>query len=172
MAMLLAMFQKMRLTREYNQETLNLTRFSRKVDRIAKSIKNVQKMYAAKIKSMEMYSKNVINAYKNGSLWTNGLADNSLYNKLLQEGLEQNSVWNKWQENQGNMLAKDSSGENIFTDAERSTIQSVMQIVSQQVSQAQMSVNLNCQQQEQMMTMQLEAAKEQIEALGGKAEVI
>ena len=163
MAMLLAMFQKMRLTREYNRETLNLTRFSHKVDRIAKSIKNIQKMYAAKIKGLENYTKSIINGYQQDSLWKNGLADNSLYNKYLQEGLEKNSIWNKYQENNGNILAKDSDGNDIFDSGERSAIQSVMTQVSQYVSQVNMSVSMDNKQFETMRTLELEHAKEQIE---------
>ena len=57
MALLLAMYQKMRLIREINQESVNLTRFSSKVDRIAKNIKNVQKMYEGRMKTLESQAK-------------------------------------------------------------------------------------------------------------------
>lgn len=53
MAMLLAMYQKMRLIREKNQATLDLTRFSSKYDRVSKNIERVQKMYTSKIASLE-----------------------------------------------------------------------------------------------------------------------
>jgi len=53
MALLLAMYQKMRMIREYNSETLKLTRYSSKVDRIARNIKNVQKMYEGRLKRVQ-----------------------------------------------------------------------------------------------------------------------
>lgn len=57
MAMLLAMYQKMRLIREKNQATLDLTRFSSKYDRVSKNIERVQKMYTSKIASLDSQKK-------------------------------------------------------------------------------------------------------------------
>ena len=53
MARLLAMYQQMRLIREKNQVTFDLTRFSSKYDRVSKNIEKVQKMYASKIAKLD-----------------------------------------------------------------------------------------------------------------------
>ena len=55
--MLLAMYQKMRLIREKNQATLDLTRFSSKYDRVSKNIEKVQKMYTSKIAALDSQAK-------------------------------------------------------------------------------------------------------------------
>lgn len=64
MALLLAMYQKMRLIREKNQATLDLTKFSSKYNRVSKNIERVQKRYTslfaqldAQAKQMQSYAK-------------------------------------------------------------------------------------------------------------------
>lgn len=64
MALLLAMYQKMRLIREKNQATLDLTKFSSKYNRVSKNIERVQKRYTSlfaqldsQAKQMQSYAK-------------------------------------------------------------------------------------------------------------------
>ena len=47
MALLLAMYQKMKLIREINQDTLKLTRISSKLDRVTKNIEKTQKRFTS-----------------------------------------------------------------------------------------------------------------------------
>lgn len=61
MALLLAMYQKMRLIREKNQATLDLTKFSSKYDRVSKNIERVQKMYTSRIAKLEGQANNYRN---------------------------------------------------------------------------------------------------------------
>ena len=74
MAMLLAMYQKMRLIREKNQATLDLTRFSSKYDRVSKNIERVQKMYTSKIASLESQAKMKMSMAKSVFQQQSGLA--------------------------------------------------------------------------------------------------
>ena len=53
MAMLLAVFQKMRLIREKNQLVLEQSQFSSKLTRIEKNIANTQKRYTSMIANID-----------------------------------------------------------------------------------------------------------------------
>ena len=57
MALLLAMYQKMRLIREKNQVTLDLTKYSSKLDRVTKNIERVQKRYTSLFAQLESQAK-------------------------------------------------------------------------------------------------------------------
>ena len=57
MALLLAMYQKMRLIREKNQATLDLTKYSSKLDRVTKNIERVQKRYTSLFAQLESQAK-------------------------------------------------------------------------------------------------------------------
>lgn len=57
MALLLAMYQKMRLIREKNQLTLDLTKYSSKLDRVTKNIERVQKRYTSLFSQLESRAK-------------------------------------------------------------------------------------------------------------------
>ena len=57
MALLLAMYQKMRLIREKNQVTLDLTKYSSKLDRVTKNIERVQKRYTSLFAQLEQQAK-------------------------------------------------------------------------------------------------------------------
>ncbi len=81
MAMLLAMYQKMRLIREKNQATLDLTRFTSKYNRVSKNIERVQKMYTSKIASLESQAKMMMTQAKSIFQVGCGLAmDNNFLN--------------------------------------------------------------------------------------------
>ena len=57
MALLLAMYQKLRLIREKNQLTLDLTKYTSKVDRIQKNIERTQKRYTSLFAQLESQAK-------------------------------------------------------------------------------------------------------------------
>ena len=57
MALLLAMYQKMRLIREKNQATYDLTKYSSKLDRVTKNIERVNKRYQSLFAQLESQAK-------------------------------------------------------------------------------------------------------------------
>ena len=57
MAVLLAMYQKMRLTREKNQATYDLTKFSGKLSRVQKNIERQQKLFTSKLAKIDEQAK-------------------------------------------------------------------------------------------------------------------
>lgn len=57
MALLLAMYQKMRLIREKNQATYDLTKYSSKLDRVTKNIERVQKRYTSLFAQLDSQAK-------------------------------------------------------------------------------------------------------------------
>ena len=57
MALLLAMYQKMRLIREKNQVTLDLTKYSSKLERVTKNIERVQKRYTSLFAQLDSQAK-------------------------------------------------------------------------------------------------------------------
>lgn len=67
MALLLSMYQKMRLTRKISQLTLRKTRVDSKRERITKNISNVQKRYASITQNIKNYANQLKNQYKQ---WT------------------------------------------------------------------------------------------------------
>lgn len=63
MALLLAMYQKMRLIREKNQLTLNLTQYTSKLDRIQKNIERTNKRYTSLFAQLESQAKQMKNNF-------------------------------------------------------------------------------------------------------------
>ena len=57
MALLLAMYQKLRLIRQKNQLTLDLTKYSSKLDRVTKNIERVQKRYTSLFAQLDSQAK-------------------------------------------------------------------------------------------------------------------
>ena len=57
MALLLAMYQKMRLIREINQDTLKLTRITSKMDRVTKNIERTQKRFTSLFAQLDQQDK-------------------------------------------------------------------------------------------------------------------
>jgi len=57
MAVLLAMYQKMRLTREKNQATFDLTKYSSKLTRVQKNIERQQKLFTSKLAKIDEQAK-------------------------------------------------------------------------------------------------------------------
>ena len=77
MALLLAMYQKMKLIRERNQATYALTKFSSKVSRVEKNIERVQKMFTSRKAKLESQAKMMINQAKSVFQMQSGLYMNS-----------------------------------------------------------------------------------------------
>ena len=57
MALLLAMYQKMRLIREKNQATLDQAKYSSKLSRVQKNIERVQKKYTSMLANIDKQAK-------------------------------------------------------------------------------------------------------------------
>lgn len=57
MALLLAMYQKMKLIRQINQDTLKLTKITSKLDRMQKNIERVQKRYTSLFAQLDQQAK-------------------------------------------------------------------------------------------------------------------
>lgn len=64
MALLLAIYQKMRLIREKNQATLDLTKYTSKVNRVEKNIARVQKMYTSRMAQLDSQAKMMMSRAK------------------------------------------------------------------------------------------------------------
>ena len=106
MAVLLAMYQKMRLTREKNQATFDLTKFSGKLSRVQKNIERQQKLFTSKLAKIDEQAKrmqsqaksifqqmaglgtgnygNVMNPY--GFTGMNGFVAGAMQNMLMNRG--------------------------------------------------------------------------------------
>jgi len=98
MAMLLAMYQKMRLIREKNQATLDLTRFSSKYDRVSKNIERVQKMYTSKIAALDSQAKIMQSSAKSIFQQAAGLTMDSNYLNPTGYGQLNGFIMNRMQE--------------------------------------------------------------------------
>ena len=164
--MLLAIYQKMRLIRERNQLTLNLASYSTKLTRIEKNIKNTQKLYAAKIKNLETMAKMEISAYKNASMmrFNNG----SLLASLMEKGLEESGLTSIWDAAKANNLKVNADGQyeidgQVQDQEDIKKFQSIYNQATYNMNMQQQMAQMDISGQEQLMTAQLEAAKEQLE---------
>lgn len=93
MAMLLAMFQKMKLTREINNLVLKQSLNSSKLTRIEKNITNIQKRYEGKIKQVSQQAQRLINQAKQEAYMGFGLT-NSVFAGMagVAGGLASNAI--------------------------------------------------------------------------------
>jgi hypothetical protein len=116
MAMLLAMYQKMRLIREKNQATLDLTKFSSKYDRVSKNIEKVQKMYTSKIASLESQAKMMMSSAKSIFQQGAGLMMDSNYLNPTGYGAMNGFIVSRMQElvNGGQFGYKEDEGKLAF----------------------------------------------------------
>lgn len=127
MALLLAMYQKMRLIREKNQATYDLTKYSSKLDRVTKNIERVQKRYTslfAKLESQakQMQSTATMQLQNMAGIGTNCVNVNS-YSGM--NGFIYNIMGNML--SQGGMPYKDSNGNEQKLDGmSQSDIQNMM----------------------------------------------
>lgn len=132
MALLLAMFQKLRLKREYNQCALKATTFSSKISRVEKNIQRAQKRYTSlfaqidsQAKMMTSQAKMAIqNGFGLGVNGTSGLTSiggmSGFVMNTMAAGLAQASSW---------FLDKDKIP--IIDDMDDATIQKLMQLYMQ-----------------------------------------
>lgn len=167
MAMLLAIYQKMRLIRERNQLTLNLASYSSKLTRIEKSIKNTQKFYAAKIKNLETMAKMELSAYKNTAMmrFNNG----TLLASLMEQGLGGDTgLQNIWEAYRTNNLKPTADGQiemngQPCNEEDYKKFQSIFNQATYSMNMQQQMAQMDISGQEQIMTARLDAAKEQLE---------
>lgn len=91
MALLLAMYQKMRLIREKNQLVLDQTKVSSKLTRVQKNIERIQKMYKSREASLDSIAKRMTS---NASLFfkmSAGLGVNDVNTNMYNFGLNFNN---------------------------------------------------------------------------------
>lgn len=125
MALLLAMYQKMRLIREKNQATYDLTKYSSKLDRVTKNIERVQKRYTSLFAQLDSQAKQM---QSNATLVFQNMAGvgNNCVNPNNYTGMN-GFVYNVM----GNMLSqgisfKNSQGEDDKVTMSQSEIQAMM----------------------------------------------
>lgn len=111
MALLLAMYQKMRLIREKNQATYDLTKYSSKLDRVTKNIERVQKRYTSLFAQLESQAKmmqsNATVQFQNMAGIGNNCVNPNNYTGM--NGFVYNIMGNML--SQGGMKYKDENGE-------------------------------------------------------------
>lgn len=132
MALLLAMFQKLRLKREYNQCALKATTFSSKISRGEKNIQRAQKRYESLFAQIDSQAKMMTSqakmAIQNGfGLGVNGTSSLTSLGGLsgfvmnaMGAGLAQASNW-----------CKDKDGNSLVDDISSDKFQQMMQVYMQ-----------------------------------------
>lgn len=132
MALLLAMFQKLRLKREYNQCALKATTFSSKISRVEKNIQRAQKRYTSLFAQIDSQAKmmtsqaktSILNGYGLGVNGTSGLTSiggiSGFVMNAMGAGLAQASSW---------FLDKDKNP--LVDDMDSATIQKLTQLYMQ-----------------------------------------
>ena len=130
MAMLLAMFQKMRLIRERNQLVLEQTQYSSKLTRVQKNSKRIQEIFASKQKKLENQAsrmqKNATLMFQN--MFNLGANCVNPYNYSGMNGFIQNAMLQ--------VLGPDSKGLQVGEDefkklSDSTTIQKMLEYYSQ-----------------------------------------
>ena len=127
MAMLLAMYQKLRLVREKNQLTLDLTKYTSKVERITKQIERAQKRYTSLFSQLESQAKMMQSQATVMFQNMSGLGTNSVnpYSYTGLNGFVANIAGNMML--QGGYKYKDADGNECTLDAmDKSDVQKMM----------------------------------------------
>ncbi len=127
MALLLAMYQKMRLIREKNQVTYDLTKYSSKLDRVTKNIERVQKRYNSLFAQLESQAKmmqsNATVMFQNIAGIGNNCVNVNNYSGM--NGFVYNIMGNML--SQGGMKYKDGNGEDqVLPGMSQNDIQAMM----------------------------------------------
>ena len=134
MALLLAMFQKLRLKREYNQCALKATTFSSKISRVEKNIQRAQKRYTSLFAQIDSQAKMMTSQAKMGIQNMMGLGVNGTSGLTSLGGLS-GFVMNAMGAGlaQGGWIKyKDESGEEQTLEGlDNSKIQQMMQVYMQ-----------------------------------------
>ena len=156
--MLLAIYQKMRLIREINNEKLNVARFGQKVDRIEKNIKNVQKFYASKIKRLEQM------ANASASIFRNGLMATYNSNVMLDNLMKNGSNASIWEEYKNGTLQPDEEGNyGSYTKEEMQAFNNEYNAAQYKVQYQQQQLQWYAQNNEQMIQAQKEMQLQALE---------
>ncbi len=158
MAMLLAIYQKMRLIREVNKETLNVARFSSKVDRIAKNIKNVQKFYTSKLTRLDQLCNAECSIWRNNLLRQNN-ADDAVEKLMKQSGSA--SIWEDYKN--GELKPNDDGKYDNYTDEQIKAFQTDLTDARYRAQYQQQQLQWMAQSHQQMMEAQKEMMKQAIE---------
>ncbi len=127
MALLLAMYQKMRLIREKNQLVLDQTKVSSKLSRVQKNIERTQKRYTSLFANLDSQAKMMQSQAKIGiqNMFGLGLNNNSMLNYGGMTGFVMNVVGGMMQ--QGGFKYKDSEGaEQTLAGMSQADIQKMM----------------------------------------------
>ena len=167
MAMLLAMYQKLRLVREKNQLSYEIAGYTGKIKRLQTNIKNVQKMYAARLRNLENMAKYQSIGYKqtmqmqfNFQSLVAGYMDQQINDpdlKSIWEARKNNNIETK----DGKTYISDSGRE--ISENEMQNYNSIFALAQNYANQQQSMMNMNVQNNEMMINAQLEEAKAQIE---------
>ncbi len=189
MALLLAMYQKMRLIRKVNQAQLKLTRITSKIERVVKNIKDTEKKYTSMMKMMEANAQNMKNNasifYQNSS----GLGTSSMNlqptgsifmtqfvaNRMNEMCCSEKSpikdkferMYNEYMSNNGSFKYTDKDGKREFTNFTQEEVDAfngAMQTANMQQQQAQMMVQQQSQQYASIVDTWKEAMTREIEA--------
>ena len=127
MALLLAMYQKMRLVREKNQLVLDQTRVQSKMDRIHKQIERRQKYYTSLIAKVDQEAKQITNNFKNSIMQSSGLGTNS-FNTSFMGGMSafmQNAMWG-FASNPSQYQMKTADGKGDATALDETTFKNML----------------------------------------------
>lgn len=191
MALLLAMYQKMRLIRKINQTELKLARISSKIERVTQNIQNTQKKYTS---MMEMMAANAQNMKNNASIFyqnASGLGTSSMNlqptgsifmtqfvaNRMNDMFSSEKSpikpdrfkeIYSEYMSNGGNFKSKtDENGKVEYinvTEDEVKAFNGAMQTANMQQQQAQMMVQQQSHQYASIVDTWKEAMTREIEA--------
>lgn len=188
MALLLAVFQKLRLVREKNQLTLEVAKYSSGLDRIQKNIERTQKRYTSLFQQLESQAKSMQN---NASMyfrsmagfgtdsvnpWSLGGMNGYIYQNMLdiavKNGLSQETAEAMRDEymTNGKFLTKedpDNAGKYIYENYTEDDVKIFMQAMNaarMMQDQARMGVQQASQQYSDNVSIWLEAQKEQLQA--------
>lgn len=190
MALLLAMYQKMRLIRKVNQAQLKLTRITSKIERVTQNIQNTQKKFTSMMKMMEANAQNMKNNasifYQNAS----GLGTSSMNlqptgsifmtqfvaNRMSEMFSSEKSpikldrfkeIYNDYMSNGGFKSKTDENGKVEYinvTEDEVKIFNGAMQTANMQQQQAQMMVQQQSHQYASIVDTWKEAMTREIEA--------
>lgn len=189
MGVLLPMFQKLRLIREKNQLTLELTRDTGKLDRIVKNIERTQKRYTSLFAQLDAKAKQMQSQASLAFQQMSGLGMNNFANSLnpysfsgmngfiysvMQKAFDSSSapqganfqeMYSEYMGNGGRFVAKkDGSGYENFNEEQVKAFNYAMQQAQMQQQQAQYWVQNANQQYGNNVSIWLDVAKAQLEA--------
>ena len=189
MALLLAMYQKMRLIRKVNQAQLKLTRITSKIERVQKNIQDTQKKFTSMMKMMEANAQNMknnasifyqnssglgsssVNLQPTGSIFMTQFVANRMNEMCCSEKSpikdKFEKMYSEYMSNNGSFKYTDKDGKREltnFTQEEVDAFNGAMQTANMQQQQAQMMVQQQSHQYASIVDTWKEAMTREIEA--------